>query len=528
MKALKKTIVLFIAALLAFGGCQTKSATDSDSSHLALVPDDAFFVVGVEYKKILEKGGLNKPDDFKFYSLIRSEFAEQSPGKQEFFDKLFKDSKATGLDLDVIYIYGQQSPSKDGINVSALIKMNDESKFLSVIKELGAPEPVDKGDYKIISESEDVAMVWNKNYFLFTGGSSIGEIDFAKYFSLPVEKSILSNPNFEEFQKTVYDIGVWGDYNAFLKQLDMMNVKMPGIPEGINYHAYLNFENGEIKGKMLCTPKEKIEAFWAEYPIVKKDFNESLLQDFPEQSFLTMKMAVNVEAYLKFFKEMVKNLSNTGGYNPYGDIHEQLMAGIEDPTLNKIIKTLGGDFVLSLYGFAHGAIPIPLTGIGFTVNSEKDFQELLALLPTTSYRQEGNYYTIADMGGAPFPIYFAYKDKKIYVTDDLEAIKKFLDKGFDKSLANGALGEKFKQAPYIFHVNLDVDAYPETLRFMLQSSLGREYKMLISFLNIYESFTISMNKDFEIEGSLKFKNSNVNGLKQLLRNIDENTSSYFK
>ena len=525
MKATKKTMVLLVALLLAVSGCNQKSG-DGGASHLSFVPSDATFVVGVEFKKIMDKGGFNKPDEFKFFSLIRSEIEEK---RQKVFDEFIKDPKSAGLDFDVFYVYGRKNQPGNGMNVTCVIKLHDESKFVSTIKELDVPEPEDKGEYKLIVD-DGSSFVWNKNYLFISTGDNAEEIDFASLFTVNEETSITSNPGFKAFQSNAYDFGVWMDYGAFADFYShVMNIGALDIFKdlaGSYIYGYLNFENGEINFKSSMGPKEKIDEFKTKYPITKKDFDETLYQAFPEQSFLAMKLSINIKEYLNLIKTSMQTISSNydGEYNPYSEV----LNVFDDPSVQKVVDALNGDALMSIYGFVEGMFPIPRTGIAFTVNGENAFQDLLGMLPSEMWSKTGDYYTLTLGGGIPASIVFAYKDNKVYVSDDIEAIQKFVDKGFEKNIASGSPGERLKRNIMLFYVNLDLDAYPEHIKLLLQNTTGgRSYKQFTSYINIYKELSYGLTGNYELEASLKLKNANVNALKQILKNIDENTSSLY-
>ena len=82
MKSIK-TNFLFFFAILAL----TVSCKKADVKLLDAVPADASFVVGFESKQISKKGGLNRPEDFKLFSLLRSETANLDEDSKKMFDQ---------------------------------------------------------------------------------------------------------------------------------------------------------------------------------------------------------------------------------------------------------------------------------------------------------------------------------------------------------------------------------------------------------------------------------------------------------
>jgi hypothetical protein len=309
-------------------------------------------------------------------------------------------------------------------------------------------------------------------------------------------------------------------------RIDMSSLDIFKELEGTYAYGYLNLENGEINLKSSMGPKDKIEGFMTKYPVIKKDFDETLYHAFPEQSFLAIKLSINIKEYLNCIKASVQAISSNydGEYNPYSEV----LSAFDDPSVQKVVDALNGDVLSSIYGFVEGMFPIPRTGIAFTVNGEKAFHDLLGMLPPDMWSKTGDYYTLSPGGGMPASIVFGYKDNKVYVSDDIDAMVKFIDKGSEKNIAAGSLGERLKRNVMLFYVNLDLDAYPEHIKLLLQNTIGgRSYKQFSSYMNIYKELSYGLTGNYEFEASLKLKNANVNALKQILKNIDENTSNLY-
>jgi hypothetical protein len=151
----------------------------------------------------------------------------------------------------------------------------------------------------------------------------------------------------------------------------------------------------------------------------------------------------------------------------------------------------------------------------------------LALVPSYLYKKVGEQYVVSLGGMLPVSVYFAFNDNRVFITDDADAIAKFLEKGFDKQISSSSIGNDLKNYPILHYINLDLDTYPESVKLSLQS-MGRQFKEVMAYLNIYKDFKYGMKDQYSGEAVLKMKNGNVNALKQILKNVDENTSGLFK
>ncbi|MDR1866624.1 MAG: DUF4836 family protein [Bacteroidales bacterium] len=495
------------------------SCKESVTPQLEAIPADAALVMVMENKQLSDKaGGLN---EYGFIQKIRQAAFDEDASLQSLFDRVIADPKLVGIDTERTYLYAGGGDDPEKMYVSLVLKVQNAATFETALREAFSeevPEIQDKGAYKLLQTDEQAALVWNQQLlFLFAG--NITELDYEECFARPKGKSILSVADFNEFGKHSYDIGFWASYGTFINMYQKAFNRLTGVfsvnelfteLEETYIHAYLNFDNGAVNLSSVLTPKEKAEAFYKKFPLIKKDFNQKLLNDFPETSYLAFKMSVDLLEYVKLIKSMVPGFAAQSG-----DI-------LDDPDTNTVLNALNGDFLFSLYGFAQGPLPIPLLGLDFTVKSKDDFDRLVALIPKDAVKSQDDHYVIS-LGPVP-SIYFAYKDNRVFLTDDAESIETFLKSGHDKTLASGELGADLKKSLYLFYLNMDVDSYPEKIRLMLQSGLGGDaLKSLLESLSPYKDFTAKTTDDYESIITLRFK-SRGNSLKQILESIDDITA----
>ena len=511
MKIIKHWIVLLLMGVILFTSCEEKVK----SSHLGAIPADAMFVISLENEQLRKKGGLDNLKEYKFYQKITEAIGEQKPEVQKFLNDLIADPKSSGVDTKQSYIYGAKR--NDGFYGAGVFVMDNLSTFDKNLKKLIKSENSDleiedKGDYKLIGSESSSALVWNES-LLFILGGDLSDFNYKGLFTLTEDKSILSVDDFQAFIKQSHDIGFWCSYQELMDVVAKeSNTPIPAIAsdlKGTFIHSYVNFENGEIKLAGKMSPQSKVDEYYKKYPIIKKDFNDKLLGDFPETAYLTFKVAINWSEYLKLITE---TFSTGSAHAEYAQVLK------ENPMIKTIFDALGGDVVYSIYGFAQGPMPIPLMGLSFTVKSESDFDNLRGLLPQEMIQKTGDYYTIGSMGmGA----YFAYKDNRVFVTDDTEAIKAFIGKGFDKTLKDNELSSNYKKDPCVFYINLDLETYPESIKMMLQTNTPPEVRNYLSLLDPYKDFSYTTNNNGEFAASLKFKDKSQNSLKVLIKSIDD-------
>ena len=508
MKNIRQIALLCVGLMVIFNSCKEKSLPP----HLKAIPDDAFFVVDFDIKQLSGKGGR----DFNPFDKIKN----VDEVTKNLIAEFAKNPKSLGIDLDRAYLFGIRQDA--GIFIAMAMKMDKASAFEDNVQKLvraniGDGVPVENnGAYKIIS-IDRVSIVWNSELLIVGAEEFSGKFDYSRLF-VSGNKTIANVPDFIEFHNRNCDIGAWVAYNEILNLTGAFS-KLENLPvweeiQDMYLHAYLNFDDGEMKFSFLSTPQSKLKEFYSKYPIIGKNFDNSLLSAFPEKSYLISKYSLNIPAYLEMIKDFSKKTNNYS--------KSSIDRIFDDPEISAVINGLGGDMILSLYGFAQGPLPIPLAGFAFNVNSEADFKRLLKMIPQGMATFNGDYYVVST--GLMVSFYFAFRDNRIYVTDDADAIVAFTGKGYGKSLNSAALGKNLSY----FYINLDADSYPENVRNLLQKEAGSYIGAEpLKYLKPYRDFSITLNDDNETVVSLKFKDTRQNSLKQILKFVDETAAGKF-
>jgi hypothetical protein len=292
-------------------------------------------------------------------------------------------------------------------------------------------------------------------------------------------------------------------------------------------HSYLNFEDGKITGSMSLSPSQEVKKLKEKYPVFKKSFNKEILKDMPEQSYLAFNLFVNVEEYVKILRQNVESLATKITDPVFDELIENRIDGMtvffESPELKLITESLKGDLLLSVHGFNSGIIAYPLASASFTVNGESAFKNILSLIPQNIYTQQDGYYSIS-ANKTFIPVYFTYKNDRVFVSNDLDAVKVFMDGTEGKTFADNPVSEIMADK-IMLYVNLDYETYPDNIKMLLQSVMEQNYNIFTSSIEIYESMYFSGNAEYNYEFNLKLKNKNVNSLKQILKNLDKTLSS---
>jgi hypothetical protein len=480
--------------------------------------------------EIFTKSGLNNPDNYNFFNLWMVMDAPSS----KFLKNLFKGSKEAGISAKKILVYVSQLP-----DYTLSMPILDKAAFESFLKQVDNVEPSDEGEFRYISPATNCNMAWNDEFVIISNASSREKI--AEQFKPKNDGLVAKNSDFQAFAKKNADMRLWMRYKFLIdsyKNLGYLNKdidaellnKFSSLQfedvTNVSIHSYLNFEDGKITGNASLYPPEIVENLQKKYPIFKESFNADILKDIPEQSYLAINTFINIKEYVKIARQNIEKMLSDSNIDDL-EIEEksaELFSFFASPQFKLVVDALEGDILINIHGFSKGIITYPYASASFTVNGEEAFENILSLIPNDFYKKQDDYYLIA-VNKTFIPVYFAYKDGKVFVSNELKAIKAFKEGRKEKTFADNPIG-KIMTNKSVFYINLNFDTYPEDIKMLLQNFMGEnEYKLFTSFVEIYEYLYVASDTKYNIEFSLQLKNKNVNVLKQILTNIDKTISS---
>ncbi|MDR0386164.1 MAG: DUF4836 family protein [Prevotellaceae bacterium] len=528
MKFFKLIFFLFILGCYGFTSCSTNVST---ANQLSLIPDNATIVFEVNAREVFAKSGLNSPDDYVLFNMMKQFTDSNISG---FLENFFKGSKDAGINAEKILFYMTKLQ-----DFAVIVPVIDKKAFENWLKKADLPEPMDEGDFRFISIVDNLNMVWNDNVAMIANASSREQI--AAQIKPKDNGLMATSDDFRQFANKNADIRLWFNYSALMdlyrsiiflrlnpfadEPVDSLFSGLENL-ENLSSHSYLNFEDGKITGKSSFYPPEEVEKFQKKFPIFKKSFNTEILKDMPEQSYLAFNAYFDVGEYIKILRQNIENMLS-GGSMRTPEIEqrsEEMFEFFDSPDLKSVVDALGGDILVSIHGFNKGLISYPLASASFTVNGEKAFKDILKLLPQNLYKKQDGYYETST-SKTYIPIYFAYKSNRVFVSLDLNTVKAFTDEKKGKTFADNPVS-KIMTDRMMFYINLDFATYPDNIKMLLQSITGQQrYAIFTSLADIYEYMYFSTDTDYEVEFNLQLKNKNVNSLKQILKSIDKAGSS---
>jgi hypothetical protein len=539
MKCFRLIFSLLIFGCIAFTSCKTNvSTTDS----LALIPGDATMVVEVNGNTIFAKSGLDNPDNYNFMKFLKLMDNDVS----KFIESFFKGSKEAGISAGKVLFYMTKLP-----DYAVIFPMLDKTAFENWLKKSDAPEPKDGDKFRYISIEKNLNLAWTDKWAVISGASSREQI--AELFEPKNDDGLLAtSSDFQQFAKKNADSRLWIQGIAFIDIYKAMlsfnisnHISGGGHHHGnfdfhkyddkfideifkdyanLSTHSYLNSEDGKITGSASFYPPEEVEKLKEKYPVFKKSFNTEIIKDMPEQSYLAFNTFIDVKEYIKLMQQNIERMLSGGNMPEIEGKSEELFKFFDSPELKSVVEALGGDILLSIHGFNKGMFTYPLASASFTVNGESAFNDILKLIPNDFYKKNEDGYYSTFTNKTFIPVYFAYKKNKVFVSNDLDAIKAFKDGAKGKTFADNPVS-KIMTDKMVFYINLDYATYPENIKMLAQNFMGDGYKVFTSFIDIFECTYFSGDTNYNMEFSLQLKNKNVNALKQILKNIDKASSS---
>ncbi|MDR1897602.1 MAG: DUF4836 family protein [Prevotellaceae bacterium] len=488
----------------------------TEENQLSFIPNNASFVIEFDGKEILTKSGLNKPDDYKFLNILKLSAGEN----YNFLELLLKGSKDAGISIDKITAYMTDIPE-----FTALVPVVDKTAFENWLKKTDVSEPTDEGSFFYLA-GFGYTIAWNENLLIVSSVDAKDKI--AELFKPQKDGLLATNDDFRQFTKKVSDIRMWFKYDwisTVYTQYLGVSLDVEEEVKDLSLHSYLDFKDGKIEVLSNYYPPEEVEKLKAKYPVYKNNFDKKLFEYLPEKSYFAFNLSLNVEESFKLVKKYIGNALQTA-VGIYGfdiaDQYDEAVEFLDSPQLKSVIDALAGDALFSLHGFQLGMISIPLLSLDFTLKNDEAFNTLLALIPQNRYRLQDNYYTISQ---SLVPVYFAHKDRKVIVSNDIDVVKRFAgsvkEKNFTTNPISNIMAEKMA-----FYLNLNWEDYPDNIKLLLQSEMRGQYKMFVSLIEIYENVYTTMSEDYKMEFVLQFKNKNVNSLKQILKSVDKVIPSF--
>ena len=170
---------------------------------------------------------------------------------------------------------------------------------------------------------------------------------------------------------------------------------------------------------------------------------------------------------------------------------------------------------------------IPLMGLAIDINNTKLVKKLIEKAEeNVKIEKNKNYYEI--VGDGESPVYFAYNDELLFITNDKKSIKAFNDGGYSSdNLKDSEISSSLANSNFYTHFNFDVEQYPTSIRNEISDMMdNNQEKVFDVWSDLLASMEIIQEDATSCEIRINTKNDDTNTLNQLITSLDK-TYKYF-
>ncbi len=348
----KKIYYLLAALMLVVASCSKSTDVLEES-----IPKDAYSVVRVDMKSIIEKSNYNlweNPTVKRAINILKATYDD--PKAVKLIEAFEKDANAFGLTLNSEMFVFQSS----GV-YGWILPVNDAEKLKeSLIRLKTFPQKeVKEKDGNFVVNQDGFSVAWNEEKMVLctatlfvTEGVKRDTISADAF--LTQKESILQNKLYAEHRKIKADISTFAAVSTTLSQLEKVAgaTSKPATAEekqlaenfkGVESGTYLNFEKGEIVGTSQYyyaddTAKQRWEKYQSE---IYGTISNKYLYLIGERPLLTLASNVNGQ-------KITQVLAAMGLW----EVAKTFASGFPSDQIQSVLNLLKGDILLSLNGIS--------------------------------------------------------------------------------------------------------------------------------------------------------------------------------
>lgn len=519
-----------IALALIAGLLTLLSSCSKPDQHLKTIPSTAQLVVSVDLFSMAQKAELYKPEQYAFFGEMMEKMKAEDPEMHEFINGLISNPLQSGVKFrEDLFIFAENLDKEPTMGLTMALRNSKD--FEKVVTEALAKSKMEiqlsnKDDMNCLVKNE-LALVFdeNKALVIIRDGMKVEELlSYAQsLMSQSTDASITNHSDFAKFKADKKDFNLWlsTDFIPQNAQSMMITGQLPFKTTGNYMHMHVEFKDNGISGNTSWTYNEEIAAILNNHEFMKNEFNTKLLNYLPADDYITYGMAINPSEIYKWLYEIPT-------YKPMLD-----QANQGSPiSIESIMNSIGGDIIISMHGFKLPEIDetseygssnqsvMPLGTMIMSMNNEDLFKTATTqLIPPGLFQLKDGVYSGSIMG---FDLFFGLFENNLIVTNDKNVIDNAGKGGLENNVGNTELKDLFSHSGFMF-MNLNWDKYPESLRTMVESSMGeKELEAFQSGVRILDEVRV-YNKDLtEGEFEIKMRNTENNSLHTILQVIDDN------
>jgi len=546
MYLMKKTQIKLIVLFLTY---LTLSSCSSGPNSLKTIPNRTDMVGVIDIMSLYEKGKLSELTEMKLFNKGKKEIRSENRKLSRILDNVMEDPKSMGIDLrkDVFIFYINEAKDEQFMGISIdLFSRDNFTEFIDdVLSKIDAKFDIEEErnySYTIVDKAFGIGWDDEKALFLIPTGYRSGknlDIEIEDLFTLKEREQITSEANFTDFYSNKKDLNFWFSSN-FLENINDFKQIQRELDFDITdmyIAAHLNFEEDAISLKTHLTPNKEVKKLLQQNKIWDTDFNTALLNYFPKQYFAVAGASLNPEAYYNFIKDE----------EAFIKIEEEIKdeTGID---IQDLIESLNGSAVFSFsdvkefeytyekrvyneYDYSYkyeetiASKNLPVMGFAIDLKDNNELKKLIAEIPDEELTKHKHYYEMKIE--RRYPIYFAFDDSSLYITNDIKGIKSFKDGEYDgETLRETAVKSALKSNSLYGFMYLDLDKYPKKMRKDMTNYYSAKEKKLQNVWNDFaESISYKQTDDMTYEIVFKTKETGDNSLYTIIKTIDENSKT---
>lgn len=342
----------------------------SESGSFKVIPKESNLVSVINISSIAQKGKLGELENMKFGKEAIKQSRQENKKLSRLLEEVMETPEVSGINFleDIFVFYLKESRDEDFACMTGAIA--DEMKFEKFLDDLLDESDVDydideNEKCKFTLVEDELIIGWDKEKVLILAATNYSsrknlEFEMEYLFDLKKDENITLNTKFMEFYQEKKDVSVFINSSILFDIDEFSTNEIAGFEIENNYlYAHLNFGDKKIQFTSKLDPNPKnIELLGGNDP--KRQFNKSLLNYLPEQSFASL--TLNVEPELLY--EQLEDISEL-------DRFQREVKNDMGFTLEKFIESFGGSAVYSLLDFREQELTYMSWGYGFNEDNAK-------------------------------------------------------------------------------------------------------------------------------------------------------------
>lgn len=527
-----------------------KSKGSQDLS--AYIPKDALFVAKIDLKSMGQKMKFNELAEFKSFKKIMKELKSDS---RSTIEKTFENPLESGISFLQSPCIFAFNTSKDDAKPILCISfgITDKEKFSKSFENITNGDfDLKKGEsFTSVRFDREASLFFNDKVAFILGGVSEDEVSFKKiaegFLEFKKEESILSNENYNNFQKNEYDLNLFVNRKAIEKIVDLSHSRMNN-DERLAFDGFLSssplgvtlaFNDDVIKLKSIADPDFKENSFFKSTGLKEESlkflspngkplgfmaFNLDLIKLFKRLGSSSDKFSSAIDEFSSKIGVSTRNLLDV--FN--GDLSISFLDVVSMPAYNpytsySVTDSVGigvDPYSDNTYAYPSVTEPVPIFVAYASISNTSSFDQIINNAGSELQNENGIYYPASSNSNRS--VYFARKGNGLLVSNNKPYLEDFVNGNLNwKPLVEESGNEISKSNPFSFYFDLRYSSYNVLFENQLRQEMSRsEGEMAKVVMKNLKSFTASYNND-AVSMELTMDTQNINSLWRIFMIVED-------